>query len=419
MQRLRRIVSQLEPQVRSLFRRRTSGILLRARLTYWRVRHRLSSLTVDRQGGSRVRVIARLNPWLPTGEGLMPTGEDLRLIVHDAARAVLNHPDVIRRSNEMAAESGREDQPLTVEGGIGWPAAVREMNRRRMATSGPTASRYYRVGGGRVVEQRTRGVVVRGPGSYSRRDPRTLQPGQTMPTSPPTLIANQVDDIRRATGLTSGQLTNMVRTFARTGTLPPALDAHRSQIASLTLLMFGRESARSTANLAFAPMTLDLMGQGQMTWNEATRGHEGHVDAAGNVRGGALGFGGAFPMSMQGAPEAAAELERQRRAQEGGRALRPRPARAQALARELARREIALAERWLRAQMQAEGLHGFASRADALEFITERLLRFYRMRSLNADELPQSPPTEHVTAPLRTPLRGLLEAAGFRSSRRR
>jgi hypothetical protein len=262
-----------------------------------------------------------------------------------------------------------------------------------------------------VYEQRYGGMVVKGAGSYSHpreggdgtsARERFLARFRKTGTGPPratNLMANQVAGLRRATGMTDSQLANAMRGFIRTGTLPPALAPHSTEIGRMTLLMFGRESARSVGNVALAPMTLELIGSGKMSFHEATRGNEGYhvpTGAAGaggagagsspggwRPQGGAEGWGGSYPMSMQGAPAAAEELERERRALARGDTPRPRSEGAQ----ELARREIAVAQRWLRMQMQAAGLYGFASRDEALEFITHRLLEFYRMRMVEMSTL--------------------------------
>jgi hypothetical protein len=364
-QRLDRAVGELRPRIEGLFKRGVSGIVLFARLQLWRLQYRLSALSIRRESGGRVKVIARVNPWRETGDGLMPSGEELRVLVHEAAERVLEHPDVIRLAEAMSRQRDLTAGPVTIPGGVGFPAAVRHFREAGRPVPRFGTVHRYELGEDRiaVTEQRRFGGRfgrwVRGIGRYS-------------PTGPnQDLIPNQIARIRSSTRMTDTQVAIAVRDFVRTGQLPPQLRPHAGDVGALAFLMFGRESARNVGNVAFGPMTLSLVAEGRMSFQEATRGTE-------LARGG----GGAFPMSMRGAERAARELEEERaatrRAEEEG--LEPPPQNRSREARELARREISLAERWLRHQMQMARLHGFDTQDDARDFVYERILNFYKLR---------------------------------------
>jgi hypothetical protein len=157
--------------------------------------------------------------------------------------------------------------------------------------------------------------------------------------------------------------------LVRTGTLPAHRDPHAPYMAGLGSLMFGVESMRSPTNLATAAMTTELAQRGPaaggISFEQAFAAHEPSAPGVPPQR---PGGGGMYPMSMVGAEAAAEELERER----AGMPTVRTPG-----ADELARREIAIAERWLAAELAAEGSRGFADAGAAYEFIKRRLFHFY------------------------------------------
>lgn len=118
-----------------------------------------------------------------------------------------------------------------------------------------------------------------------------------------------------------------------------------------------------------------------MTWHEALASFETTNR---------LGKRGVFPMSMENAQAAAAELEQERlnlSELERTEQLPPQPSRSR-YAQELANREIELATRWLAVMMQAEGLTTFNDREHAKIFITSKIVEFYlgRQRRKNHED---------------------------------
>jgi hypothetical protein len=76
-ERLQRAVEAIRPQVERMLARGTSKLALRAKLLYWRVRYRLSSLSVDGQG----RIVAKINPELTVASGRVVPNEELGRLI--------------------------------------------------------------------------------------------------------------------------------------------------------------------------------------------------------------------------------------------------------------------------------------------------------------------------------------------------
>lgn len=196
----------------------------------------------------------------------------------------------------------------------------------------------------------------------------------------------------RAAGLTRAETAQAMRGLAQTGSVPPALQARvantnlEGTLARATWLTFGTESARNPANLALAPMMLDLVErgpeQGGMTFQSAfadpARGPATAVERPGYTF--RHGGGGAFPMSMQGAVEASRGVDRQL-------GFTPRPGvgatgdlpGTEAARDDLAQREIDLVVRWVNAVgIQGGELVGHGEPA-IRAFIERKVLDFYQL----------------------------------------
>jgi len=308
----------------------------------------------------------------PATTGYRPIGEELRVLVHNAAQRVLEHPEVRR---EAARMQNANTHSITISGPAGFPAAVDRMRRT------PPGSHQYEIGYGRTQASEQPGApfmrmgnihnrLVNDVGSYSNT------PGKK---SNELLVAEEMADISNKTQLTDAQIASGVREFVATGRLGRGLRQHRDKISAIALLMFGRESARNVGNIAFAAMTTELIAapNDPMTFQQATNDPNApwfpkrRDPATGRTQGG-FGAGGDFPMSMKGAQTAAAELERERHRDEPSGERSPR-------AQELARRETALAERWLANKIPPD--RTFRDRADAENFIYQKLLQFYRIKT--------------------------------------
>jgi hypothetical protein len=132
-------------------------------------------------------------------------------------------------------------------------------------------------------------------------------------------------------------------------------------------VLFGRETIRNPATAAFMPMMIEEISGGRMTWQEALDQPEMAAGLA----------GGAFPMSFRGAQAASRELMQEHQVFEGDES-QDISGRSEE-AGEMAQREIALAERWLSAQMRAEGYVAFHNEIHARQFITRKIREFFNV----------------------------------------
>lgn len=119
-ERLDRAVRAIQPQVQQLARRGISRLGLSARLTFWRLRYRLTSL--ERQGDS---IVARINPSSPAGRiaQLSPAriGRALEPILVEAERLFeqerASNPAVRAQSAELERQM-REGREVTAGAGL-------------------------------------------------------------------------------------------------------------------------------------------------------------------------------------------------------------------------------------------------------------------------------------------------------------
>lgn len=291
----------------------------------------------------------------------MLQGEELRNLIYDVASEIRGRDDVKVIADQMETMPGTRQEPIEVPSGLGLPALVEHLRRGNRPAGQPWKShRFYKIGDTTIHERQGSGneynayVSLGGASQYPKISSLTL------------------NNIMQDTGYTDAQLAVAMRDSIRGRQLPEQLHKHRAKLNRLKLLLFGREAIRNTGLIAFTPMILILIASDQddMTWHEALASYE---------TAGRLGKRGVFPMSMENAQAAAAELEIERLTfKEGERTgqpfLEPRRSR---YAQELATREIELATRWLTVIMQAEGLTAFNDREHAKMFITSKIVEFY------------------------------------------
>ncbi|MDQ0759474.1 eCIS core domain-containing protein [Streptomyces canus] len=351
--RLARIVARIRPRIANLLRRGTTGIALNAVLLAMRLWYRLTRLDAASSRAFDIRAV--LNPEALAGGGFRLTGADIRRIVHELVQTFVSRPDVQERAQQMhRSRSGllarfRNTHPLEVSGGRDVPAVVRYLRERarNLTISLPGGRKVeinafnpplwkdeqYRFGSERenVAEWNRPGAVnafTRGVGTYP-----------------------EIAELMRKSGLTDARIANYMRTYVRTGTLPPSLSrANRRLLRNATWLMFVRESVRNPANLGFAAMTTQMVERGPqrggMTWSQAFTEYEGTEAPGGRGR---------FPMSMIGAPRAARGVA----AVEGGRHPGTTSQGGTGAERdELVRREEQLAQQWAAAVTNNEGIVG-------------------------------------------------------------
>jgi hypothetical protein len=344
--RLNKAMHVIAPAVQSMARKGTPGLILRAKFLYWKTRFRLSRVAMVGSGAD-ARLVVEANPKkeLTLAEAV---GRLLIKIVHSVVDDILARVDVQETATFLEARTsgsatgameGTAENPIELPAGVGWLGLV---EHSRGKNRGPVdTSRHYKYGeaGAEQSVSETRGGPFK-PGPTNA----LVQGAGTYPE-----IAADLKGLVDSTGMSQAAIADSLREFARTGELPRKLKRHAAKMSSLALLMFGREGIRNPYALAQAQMTTDLLARGPerggITVNQAfasekqeykknKKGEDEKVKGTG---------GGLFPMSMTGAADAS-------------RTLQKRPGSDAKAAKELRRREAALIEKFVVAELGAKAL---------------------------------------------------------------
>ena len=353
-QRLARAVAAIRPAAGRLLSSGVSGARLRAQIMFWRVRHRLTSLTLTGTPGFAMR--ATVNPSEVVINGVAYTGAQLREIIHEAALNVMARPEVRDAAARMSRQRASDpNAPVNIRGPGAMPGAVRHFQERTVDQPTRGSVRHYTLGEESLPFSEKQGrfgqhnAIVQGIGTYPE-------------------IAGELATLREATGLKDRQIAGAVWRIVATGQVPRGMEAHGVLFGRVAALMFGREGARDTRVVAHAPMTMDLVMRGDMSFHEAFAAYEGDPTRVGGR--------GAFPTSMEDASAATRGLA----AEEAG--IRPREVGGGTAAkrRELERREQELAVRWVTVRLQSMQGIDATDRGAVVRKVTDLLLRFYQMR---------------------------------------
>jgi hypothetical protein len=294
-------------------------------------------------------------------------------MVYEISAEVLGRPDVrtagermrLTRARSPGAEVERSDA-TDIPGLVGYlrtradPSSVQmpdgrdkvlasgvqswgKMDRYRMAQTGTLVKEQQKTG---AINAITQGL---GKGSYP-----------------------EIAGLLRQTRLSDQRIASSMRAYLRTGKLPNLLSpADAALIERAAFLMTVRESTRNVANLGFGPMTLDLIGRREMTWDDALAKYQD---------GSRRGERGEFPMSMKKAVPASRGLEAEML---GG--LAPDRGPHQKDRQELREREIALVDKWATTVMGPNGFVGeneTAALSTARTKIKEFILKSYGLSNL-------------------------------------
>ncbi|MGI5453421.1 eCIS core domain-containing protein [Streptomyces sp. CA-249302] len=375
--RLQKIVARVRPKVRQLLERGVPERALLGALAAMRTWYRLTGL--DKQGERQFEVEATLNPHESAGQGYELQPPDMRELVREESKDILERQDVRDRAATMrqeknAAEAkeqgGGAKHVLETQGSADIPAVVRYLRERgdRLQISKPDGTtetlppynpRYknedYTVGPNKeMVREKdqpgARNAKTAGVGSYHE--------------VPQELKRLNISDEDFAAGM---------RSYVRNGTLPGSwTEEQRDFIRNSHWLMFVRESTRNYSNIGFAALTTDLIARGP-----EDRGISSQGAFAGYEGTDRLGERGEFPMSMMGAIQSGWGIEQQEEGQEKG--LRGTGKRRD----ELARREEEMAQKWVLAATEGQGITGI-NRNDAMQkgrkLVSNFLKRFYRLQ---------------------------------------
>jgi hypothetical protein len=187
-------------------------------------------------------------------------------------------------------------------------------------------------------------------------------------------------------GLSNAQLAQGMQELIQTGKLPDALAAQpgedlntrkqkkklQKKLTRLTWLMFGTESERNPATIATAPMTLELIAKGKMSWQDAF-----DSKPMSSTDGKYVGGGGAFPMSMKDAVPASRRVDQDANPQTFPK--RNGEVATAETANELKQREIDIVVRWVN-EIGIQGGEINANDEQAIkQFIVKKVKEFYML----------------------------------------
>lgn len=114
----------------------------------------------------------------------------------------------------------------------------------------------------------------------------------------------QIDQAIKSTGMRDAEFAKHLRGLAKSGDVSEALASDSKTAAfagALKMLTFGREAARNPMALLTAPMAVEMVEAGSLSWQELFTGKPVHNQGKSSEWGG----GGMDPMSMTKAPAAA------------------------------------------------------------------------------------------------------------------
>ncbi|MEE1740168.1 hypothetical protein PUR49_27250 [Streptomyces sp. BE147] len=387
-EKLNKAVKAIEPKLEKELTSGKSTRLINAKLRGWKLLHKLKTLKISGSDG-QISFYAAINPWLNFRSAYRPSSRELRRIVHEVAEdIVFNNPEVKERAAKIAEENIRPDHnTMNIPNRVGLPAAVNYLRTR--GGNVPSFEQSYRMG--------EEGIEVREvtPAARNRRSISEHQAANSLvqPLSGNAKLETY-EELAHKIRTTVGDDTivaSAIRSLITTGKIPhlPKL-VDRQRISQLTWLMFGRESHRNVGNIAMAPMLLQLIESGKMTWEEAFSGLRHRTWKTGKTFKGGRGH---FPMSMVGAQTASRRLMNHARGphkkwgvndpptpitmrnislRNGGRIPNTRR-----LQWELYRREIRLIEKWVEAKLEESNRPLGNNRGDVVNFIKKEILDYY------------------------------------------
>ncbi|MFF8353357.1 DUF4157 domain-containing protein [Streptomyces chartreusis] len=445
--RLEKILARIRPRLQRMLGTGTSGVPLRLTLAGMKAWYRLNELAAEGSGTTR-DIRARLNPEGSAARPYTPNPGELRSIVQDAVTAFLQDDQVTAAAEQFKsqeADSYRDNNSdLDTEDigtvphadrGAGIPGAALHMLNR--GSDVPRSRMDYTIGesGQRITERHFR------PRARQGQEPRPFDPRNAFVTDADTYpdINRRTRDINdrlqknpegvdfnsetisalNATEIGDAQLARSVRGFLRTGRWPDTLtEEERQTMGRVAWLMYVRETARDPENAALAPMTMDLIAEGKMSFEEAFAEFEPDPSQQPppappaqparkkngkprrprkpKLKPRRVGGRGRYPASMEGATRATRGLEAEDRletlptAEEEGRILEERvrgtvgPLRASQRQygsseerSELSFRKIDVMTRWVVMKLEGSGSVWGASRQDIVDYIVEFIRRHH------------------------------------------
>jgi hypothetical protein len=276
--------------------RGTTGTPLRLTLTGMKAWYRLNELAPQGSGDTR-DIRAKLNPEGSAGRPYTPSSAELREIIREAVIAFFGDKSVAQEAARFEEEAGVYANNPDVETddianvphaphGAGIPGAALHMLNR--GANIPRGQMDYTMGEDRqrITERHfrpraragqpprpfdPRNAFVMEAASYPEINQRTKGINERLEKNPEGVGFNsETLSALDATQIGDPRIARTIRAFLRTGKWPDELtDDERNMLGRVTWLMYVRESARDPENAALAPMTMDLIAEGRMSFEEA------------------------------------------------------------------------------------------------------------------------------------------------------
>ena len=392
-EKLDRAVRELQPKITRMLNKGVPSIQLRAKLAIWRVKYRLKKLSLEKEGVNHFKIVAQVNPKANVLKTFTPTQREIIRIVHKVGEDMLNSPEAKKSARALAQQReqgfGKDKaKPLLTESGAGNLGAILDL-RKYVSNRKQHKPEYVQVGNHVTSERHIRKAITLGT-NFVKLSHR----GSTYPA-----IKKNLDGIhkyiaqhphwknknkKKIEGLIAISIWNM----ARGKKIPTSLVDENTKkhfkieptqhFAELNRLIFHAEGSRGDGATAFSPMLVEMIGKGEMSFEEA-------FNAQGDDYDNKHGAGGLFPPSQKGAVKAMERVAEDSKAKEeeikennhknnNNKDVLVRE-------KEQARRQIEFIERWISMKMKEKKLN-FKNKNDFERFVKEEFEQELR-KSMN------------------------------------
>ena len=286
--RLKKAVADIKPGVEAMLAKGSKGLIFKAKLLGWKLKHRLTSLEIE--GGD---LIATINPRTPITRILKGEAGVIRVETHAACIAVASLPEVIKVAQDIVKQKkggrGTMEKPILVDprGGLLGAAVAQQQG---LATQ-PFERTVFQIPGA--------ATPITTMQTFSPSPSHTI----VGPRSSPDPVGKYKDYQAHlaARGLTDLDARVAVSLLMAGQPLPDNLKKHEGFLAGLTFLLGSTEVARIPAQAAALPTAVKQP-------SEAGLPHITPAGPVGAVRGNVqadvqAGVPGATPPSTAADPE--------------------------------------------------------------------------------------------------------------------
>jgi hypothetical protein len=263
--RLDAAVAAIRPPIVGLLSRGVSSLRLKAQLAWYRVRYRLSALTVS--GGRTPQITAVVNPKVDVAQAVRLVGPELHSILNEVGEQLMQDAavrgEVEQIARDRAAGKGTKDRPRTPQSPAAESAALAGAEGGQQRP--PRTWEYLETTPGTVVAENQTGsskpgsVVTRGAGPSESYRPGVMQ---------------GLRELRRA-GMSDAEIRDGMFTIMGGGTpTHPAFEGpggadRLKRMGAITRLVTAVEPGRHAGAHATTFMGLSMLGDSDTTSPEA------------------------------------------------------------------------------------------------------------------------------------------------------